>query len=299
MPLIRSAKPSAVSANISEFHKGPTFASTAKKFGKHRADKQAVAVALDMARKAPRRAMGGPLMSGATMNPITNPPLNPGMNPGVYGATVGVASPTQAMLGLAANPPGMMTPTMPSPNMQSMQSVPGVQPQSMVPQNMMQRASGGFIPHMHPPRLAKPHVPRPHMPGLTKGPILSNVPGRTDLHYTHVPSGSYVIPADIVSGRGQGNTIAGSEALQRMFHMGPYETPGHFASGGDVVPVRVKLAGGEIVVPPHNVLETMRRLTGRRGMTLKEAHRIMDAWVLKERRKLRKTLAKLPGPVKE
>lgn len=40
-----------VSENISEFHKGETYQKTAKKFGKAKADKQAVAVALETARR--------------------------------------------------------------------------------------------------------------------------------------------------------------------------------------------------------------------------------------------------------
>jgi aminoglycoside phosphotransferase family enzyme len=51
MPLIKSKSKKAVSKNISEFHKGKTFAKTAKKFGKDKANKQAVAVALNTAKK--------------------------------------------------------------------------------------------------------------------------------------------------------------------------------------------------------------------------------------------------------
>jgi hypothetical protein len=147
---------------------------------------------------------------------------------------------------------------------------------------------------------------------MTTGPLVSSVPGRTDKHFTHVPSGSYVIPADIVSGHGQGNTLAGMNALHNLFRMGQAgksmtkNFPGKpvgaskFSKGGADhhvgKPVPVKLAGGEIVVPPHNVHETMQRLH-RKRMTLDEAHRHMDDWVVKHRRKLRKTLAKLPGPV--
>lgn len=142
---------------------------------------------------------------------------------------------------------------------------------------------------------------------ITKGPILSAVPGRTDAHKTHVPSGSYVIPADIVSGRGQGNTIAGTESLSKLFKLGPYgsapgkikgDKPKFKAAGGAAEspnigqPVRVNLAGGEIVVPPENLMETVHP-------DLNTAHDIMDKWVLMERKKLRKTLAKLPGPVKD
>lgn len=145
---------------------------------------------------------------------------------------------------------------------------------------------------------------------LTKGSILSDVPGRTDSHATHVPSGSYVIPADIVSGRGQGNTIAGSKALESLFRLGrkparkrlgvPRRRAKGLALGGapelpseaETPPVRVNLAGGEIVVPPENLTDVVHP-------DLKTAHEIMDAWVLQERKNLRKELARLPGPVKE
>lgn len=44
-----------VSSNISEFHKGKTYARTEQKYGKKRADKQAVAVALSEARKSKKK----------------------------------------------------------------------------------------------------------------------------------------------------------------------------------------------------------------------------------------------------
>lgn len=165
-------------------------------------------------------------------------------------------------------------------------------------------ASGGALALL--PGLSSP---RPTKARVTTGTLLSAVPGRTDHHATHVPSGSYVIPADIVSGRGQGNTIAGAKALEKLFKMGPYGTkpmpikagagaprrPQMRAEGGptesEAQPVRVNLAGGEIVVPPENLLEAVHP-------DLKTAHEIMDKWVLNERKKLRKTLAKLPGPAK-
>ena len=52
MPLKKSASKKAVSENIEEFHHGETYARTKAKFGKKRADKQAVAVALNAARKS-------------------------------------------------------------------------------------------------------------------------------------------------------------------------------------------------------------------------------------------------------
>jgi len=51
MPLKPGKSRATISENIREFHTGKTFAHTEKKFGKARADKQAVAVALSTARK--------------------------------------------------------------------------------------------------------------------------------------------------------------------------------------------------------------------------------------------------------
>ena len=59
-------------------------------------------------------------------------------------------------------------------------------------------------------------------PMIHEGPIHSNVAGRTDHLPMHVKSGSYVIPADIISSMGEGNTMAGFKIARRMFHSQPY-----------------------------------------------------------------------------
>ncbi len=51
MPLKKGSSKKTISSNIKEFHKGATFMHTAKKFGKAKANKQAVAVAMSQARK--------------------------------------------------------------------------------------------------------------------------------------------------------------------------------------------------------------------------------------------------------
>lgn len=61
MPLNPSA---GVGSNIKELHSGKTFEHTKNKFGKERADKQSIAIALDVARKA-KRAKGGKIHVGA------------------------------------------------------------------------------------------------------------------------------------------------------------------------------------------------------------------------------------------
>jgi len=56
MPLRPGKSKKVISQNIGEFHTGKTYAHTAAKFGKERANKQAVAVALNKARGGKRTA---------------------------------------------------------------------------------------------------------------------------------------------------------------------------------------------------------------------------------------------------
>ena len=292
MPLKAGSSPSTISSNIKELHTGKTYAHTAGKFGKERADKQAVAIAFSEARG---RAFGG-------VAPMFGQAFNPTMPNGNQGAMPG-ANPTTMM----NNIPQMQT--MPQPPINGVAGGVPPTPMTMPPMGLNAGVPG--------PAGARPFAfgggvnPAPKM---FKGPIVSDVPGRTDKHLTHVSSGSFVIPADIVSGHGQGNTLAGMNTLQKMFKMGPHAAnpsriPGassaihKFSKGGKAdqhvgKPVPVKLAGGEIVVPPENAHETMCRITGKK-LTLDQAHAAMDQWVLNERKKLRKQLAALPGPSKD
>lgn len=52
MPLKRGSSKKTISENIREFHTGDTYARTKAKFGKARADKQAVAASLSEARRS-------------------------------------------------------------------------------------------------------------------------------------------------------------------------------------------------------------------------------------------------------
>lgn len=60
MPLKRGKSRAVVSENIREFHTGKTYAHTAARFGKKRADAQAVAVAMRVAGmpRRPKRKKG-------------------------------------------------------------------------------------------------------------------------------------------------------------------------------------------------------------------------------------------------
>jgi hypothetical protein len=70
---------------------------------------------------------------------------------------------------------------------------------------------------------------RAHGGKVHKGPIHSSVAGRTDHLPMHVASGSYVIPADIISAMGEGNSMAGFKVAQNIFsrhHVTPDITNG-------------------------------------------------------------------------
>jgi hypothetical protein len=123
--------------------------------------------------------------------------------------------------------------------------------------------------------------------GVHLGPIHSPVAGRTDHLPMHVPSGSYVIPADIVSSLGEGNTMAGYRAVKMMFRDAQ---EGAFAAGGGVgEPVPIVAAGGEYVLSPDEVIWAGKG-------DLDAGHRALDNWIKATRKDLIKTLQKLPGP---
>jgi hypothetical protein len=138
---------------------------------------------------------------------------------------------------------------------------------------------------------------------LHVGPVRSFVAGRTDHLPTQVPNGSYVLPADIISAHGEGNTDAGFKVMRRVFggvpyggnmlpygqSGGPYGEPLHRKDGGETDAVPVVIAGGELVLSPEQVTQV-----GDGDMEL--GHRVLDEFVKRSRAELIKTLKQLPGP---
>jgi len=157
------------------------------------------------------------------------------------------------------------------------------------------------------------------------GPIHSPVAGRTDHLPMNVPSGSYVIPADIIGAMGEGNTMAGFKIAKRMFSSKPYMEHGatpygagnapynspkapYNASGmpysnsagpygsklatGGAAPVEIVAAGGEYVIEPDDV-------TRIGGGDIDHGHEILDHFVTGYRKKTIDTLKKLPGPKRD
>lgn len=142
-------------------------------------------------------------------------------------------------------------------------------------------------------RGGKPHalgqgVPKPGR--FHSGPIKAPVAGRTDHLPMKVRSNSYVLPADVVSALGEGNTDAGYDVVNRTFP--PYK--GKFADGGSVdndQGIDIEAAGGEVVLSPEQV-------AGAGEGSLKNGHDTLDNFIKMIRKQTIKTLQKLPGPAK-
>lgn len=159
-----------------------------------------------------------------------------------------------------------------------------------------------------------------------RGLVASATPGRHDVIPLSVASGSYVVPADVVSGISEGNTLAGARHLEAAMHTGPGGLPlshatihstiphppsvGHLAHGGMAdgamprmvhphewatreVPggIPVIVAGGEFIYGPDDV-----RHIGDGDLT--RGHDKLDQFVLHARAKNVRQTAKLPGPKK-
>lgn len=127
----------------------------------------------------------------------------------------------------------------------------------------------------------------PNMAENVTGHLKSPVAGRTDQLMISVPDGAYVLPADIVSSLGEGNTEAGASYLDEAF---PPITDA-FARGGAPTMTDIAAAGGEYVVPPAHVSQLG-------GGDMKRGHAILDSFVKQQRAKTVKTLSSLPGPKK-
>lgn len=138
-------------------------------------------------------------------------------------------------------------------------------------------------------------------------------PGRTDNLNIHPHADSYVLPADVVSGLGEGNSLAGAKALDLALSTGPHGIPmpsashvGHrmgpprppamgggfgHAAGGKAERVPIIAAGGEYIISPEQC-----RAIG--GGDVTKGHEILDAFCLHVRKRTIKDVSKLKPPVK-
>jgi len=154
-----------------------------------------------------------------------------------------------------------------------------------------------------------------------EGLINSTGAGRTDVHNISVPTGSYVVPADVVSGLSEGNTLGGASVIDRMMHSNPFGIQGgggRHGAGPPKVSVRppaqykeppdtfqvesrggrtgkqtdgtvpIVIAGGEFLIHPSSIIKKFG--------TLEKGHAVLDKFVKNVRAKNVKTISKLPGP---
>ena len=144
------------------------------------------------------------------------------------------------------------------------------------------------------------------------GPIHSSVAGRTDHLPMEVPEGAYVLPADIISALGEGNTMAGFKVVKSLFDVpdvtkgvpgvrapglsgspgAPVEGMPHKADGGSTSSVKIIAAGGEHVISPEAVARIGKG-------NLDDGHQILDHFVKQVRAGTIKKLSRLPGPKKD
>ncbi len=228
-------------------------------------------------------------------NPVETPQPQPQPQPSGYASSPpsgGVLQPS----GYVSNPPTLISPTL--------------QPSGYGSSGFV--STGGRLATGGVPRpFAAGGIPRPHIPRIggsimPPGLIKSHVPGRTDRIPAKVPSGSYVIPADIVAHKGQGNTLAGAAKISSMFKIGmpkghssiPRPPALHkYADGGNVgQPVDIVTAGGEMLMHPEDV--QYASLANNGDGSLRDGHNLLDAWVKQERKNSIAALKKLPGPKK-
>jgi hypothetical protein len=138
---------------------------------------------------------------------------------------------------------------------------------------------------------------------INNGLLGSKTAGRTDRLPSMVAPGSHIIPADAVSGLGQGNSIAGAHILDNVFshHLhsmfrhnltptSPIKTKG-LNKGGKVKHMPVILAGGEYHVSPE-IVKAIGQGDEDKG------HKALDKMILNIRAHTIKTLATLPKPQK-
>lgn len=168
-----------------------------------------------------------------------------------------------------------------------------------------------------------------HMSGLFN----SSGAGRTDIHNRDVPANGFVVPADVTSGLGQGNTMSGSSVIDRMMGAGPYgvkpgtgpegiKLDGHgghasFPKLQQARPARMPQeqgiapetdAKGGITGGKKNELVPVVVAGGehyinpadieRKFGSLDRGHKILRQWVISRRAKNIKELKKLPEPKK-
>lgn len=134
----------------------------------------------------------------------------------------------------------------------------------------------------------------------------SDVAGRTDRLPHAVAADSFVMPADVISGLGQGNTMAGAKIMDGILSSGPYGTrlPNiRRADGGGTPGVsHVMVAGGEYLVHRRELEKMGRKMRAsgksRARTDLAAGHEWARDFVEKVRKHQKDFLKNAPKPKK-
>jgi hypothetical protein len=117
------------------------------------------------------------------------------------------------------------------------------------------------------------------------GPVVGETGGRDDELPVEVPSGSFIVPADVVAALGQGNSLAGFKALDKTFGKQRHA----MAAGGAAVPILI--SDGEYAISPETVAKI-----GNGDMDL--GHKSLDKLVGAIRQQHIAQLKSLPPPAR-
>jgi hypothetical protein len=314
MPLTAGSDRKTISRNISEMvHSGHP-------------QKQAVAAALSNARRHPRRADGGFVQDAGSLTPSTAT-----MNPVSQNYLQRFAAmPTEQLQEMAVRLGGSPLASMAQRVLMQKHMTAGSQPQQPAFQPPPQQpaspvaaaaqqpqgfAFGGPMTGMSMSQAVPPWERHPNMGAApTSGFLHSPIPGRTDKINANPAADSFVVPADVLSGLGEGNSLAGAHAMHMALTTGPRGVamprgtrgigmPRFHTQGGRTEDVPILAAGGEFILTPEQVAQigaTMRKPGEPEDYAkdLKNGHKTLEAFVIRERAKHIKTLKGLKGPVK-
>ncbi len=120
------------------------------------------------------------------------------------------------------------------------------------------RAVGGMAASAEVPSWARAAASGMDRHGLLASPVA----GRTDQLAISPAAGSYVVPADVVSGLGEGNTLAGANIMQRILDTGPHGLKMPVSSHNHMGPPRAPPAYNENT---EHISNTSRLVPNARG----------------------------------
>jgi hypothetical protein len=253
-------------------------------FGLEEPMRRASGGAVNIARRIAKQ--GGGQLGYLGMMPGVAPGMTPGVTP-MPGLQAPALSPS--MGGMPLTTSAAQASATPAPQQMNMGDVSGGISDGNASGGFGDSGGAGMYRGGRAASVSAKKTPRPHV-----GPIHSPVAGRTDHLPMHVPSGSYVIPADIVSASGEGNTVAGFKIMNRIFGARGGAPKGYAEGGavhdGELVPIIA--AGGEYVIHPAAIAKIG-------GGDLEKGHKELDDFVKDLRAKTVKTLKSLPGPKKD